>query len=122
MLFPLAAAQFLASYDTQAMNVAISDIVEDLDTTVTGVQTALSLFTLTMAALMIPGSVLTDILGRKRCFVMGVSIYAVGASDRGPVARARLLDPGLVVSRRRGLRADDPADLHHRDCHDSRPD
>ena len=80
MLFPLAAAQFLASYDTQAMNVAISDIVEDLDTTVTGVQTALSLFTLTMAALMIPGSVLTDILGRKRCFVTGVSVYAVGAS------------------------------------------
>jgi MFS family permease len=80
MLFPLAAAQFLASYDTQSMNVAISNIVEDLDTTVTGVQTAISLFTLTMAALMIPGSVLTDILGRKRCFVMGVSVYAVGAS------------------------------------------
>ena len=57
MLFPLAAAQFLASYDTQSMNVAISSIVEDLDTTVTGVQTAISLFTLTMAALMIPGSI-----------------------------------------------------------------
>ena len=80
MLLPLAAAQFLASYDTQAMNVAISEIVQDLDTTVTGVQTALSLFTLTMAALMIPGSVLTDIFGRKRCFVTGVSVYAVGAS------------------------------------------
>jgi MFS family permease len=80
MLIPLAAAQFLASYDTQSMNVAISSIVEDLDTTVTGVQTAISLFTLTMAALMIPGSILTDILGRKRCFVMGVSVYAVGAS------------------------------------------
>ena len=51
------------------MNVAISSIVEDLDTTVTGVQTAISLFTLTMAALMIPGSKLTDIWGRKRCFV-----------------------------------------------------
>jgi MFS family permease len=79
MLLPLALAQFLASYDTQAMNVAISNIAEDLDTTVTGVQTAISLFTLTMAALMIPGSILTDILGRKRCFVMGVSVYAVGA-------------------------------------------
>jgi MFS family permease len=80
MLLPLAAAQFLASYDTQSMNVAISDIAADLDTTVVGVQTAISLFTLTMAALMIPGSVLTDIWGRKRCFVMGVSVYAVGAS------------------------------------------
>jgi len=80
MLFPLAAAQFLASYDTQSMNVAISSIVKDLDTTVTGVQTAISLFTLTMAALMIPGSILTDIWGRKRCFTLGVTVYAVGAS------------------------------------------
>jgi MFS family permease len=80
MLLPLAAAQFLASYDTQSMNVAIGNIVEDLDTTVIGVQTAISLFTLTMAALMIPGSILTDILGRRRCFVMGVSVYAVGAA------------------------------------------
>ena len=79
MLIPLAAAQFLASYDTSSMNVAISSIVEDLDTTVTGVQTALSVFTLTMAALMIPGSKLTDIWGRKRCFVMGLWIYGTGA-------------------------------------------
>src|SRR4029453_3695066 len=79
MLFPLAAAQFLASYDTQSMNVAISAIVHDLDTTVTGVQTAISLFTLTMAALMIPGSKLSDIWGRKRCFTLGLLIYACGA-------------------------------------------
>jgi MFS family permease len=79
MLIPLAAAQFLASYDTSSMNVAISNIVEDLNTTVTGVQTALSLFTLTMAALMIPGSKLTDIWGRKRCFVIGMWTYAAGA-------------------------------------------
>jgi MFS family permease len=79
ILLPLAAAQFIASYDTSSMNVAISDIVEDLDTTVTGVQTAISLFTLTMAALMIPGSKLTDIWGRKRCFTLGLSIYATGA-------------------------------------------
>ena len=52
LVLPLAMAQFLASYDTQAMTVAISQIVEDLDTTVIGVQTAMSIFTLTMAALM----------------------------------------------------------------------
>jgi MFS family permease len=79
MLLPLVLAQFLASYDTSSMNVAISQIVEDLDTTITGVQTAITLFTLTMAALMIPGSKLTDIWGRKRCFVMGVSVYGAGA-------------------------------------------
>ncbi len=79
MLIPLAAAQFLASYDSSSMNVAISSIVEDLDTTVTGVQTAISLFTLTMAALMIPGSKLTDIWGRRRCFRLGLAVYATGA-------------------------------------------
>ena len=61
------------------MNVAIGAIVEDLNTTVTGVQSAISLFTLTMAALMIPGSKLTDIWGRKRCFMIGLSLYGVGA-------------------------------------------
>jgi MFS family permease len=45
---------------------------------VSGVQTAITLFTLTMAALMIPGSKLTDIWGRKRCFVLGLAVYAVG--------------------------------------------
>src|SRR2546429_6852009 len=60
------------------MNVAISAIAKDLGTTVAGVQTAITLFTLTMAALMIPGSKLTDIWGRKRCFVLGLIIYAVG--------------------------------------------
>jgi MFS family permease len=79
ILLPLALAQFLASYDTGSMNVAISRIVEDLNTTVTGVQSAISIFTLTMAALMIPGSKLSDIWGRKRCFVLGLSVYAVGA-------------------------------------------
>ena len=79
MLVPLVLAQFLASYDTSSMNVAIGNIVEDLDTTVTGVQTAITLFTLTMAALMIPGSKLTDIWGRRRCFRLGLAVYATGA-------------------------------------------
>ena len=56
VLLPLCLAQFMNSYDTSAMNVAISNIVSDLDTTVTAVQTALSLYTLVMAAGMITGS------------------------------------------------------------------
>ena len=79
ILLPLALAQFLASYDTSSMSVAISNIAHDLNTTVTGVQTAISLFTLTMAALMITGSKLTDIWGRRRCFIIGVWVYAIGA-------------------------------------------
>ncbi len=78
MILPLALAQFIASYAATNMNVAISAIAKDLGTNVAGVQTAITLFTLTMAALMIPGSKLTDIWGRKRCFVLGLIIYAVG--------------------------------------------
>ena len=78
MILPLALAQFIASYAATNMNVAISAIVNDLHTNVAGVQTAITLFTLTMAALMIPGSKLTDIWGRKRCFVIGLIIYGAG--------------------------------------------
>jgi MFS family permease len=79
MILPLALAQFIASYAATNMNVAISSIAKDLNTTVSGVQTAITLFTLTMAALMIPGSKLSDIKGRKTCFVGGLAIYGVGA-------------------------------------------
>jgi MFS family permease len=79
MILPLALAQFVASYAASNMNVAISAIAKDLGTTVAGVQTAITLFTLTMAALMIPGSKLTDIWGRKKCFLAGLAVYGVGA-------------------------------------------
>jgi MFS family permease len=78
-VLPLALAQFICSYAASNMNVAISTIAKDLGTSVTGIQTAITLFTLTMAALMIPGSKLTDILGRKRCFIAGLTVYGVGA-------------------------------------------
>src|SRR6201987_2840496 len=79
MILPLALAQFIASYAATNMNVAISAIAKDLGPTVAGVQTAITLFPLTMAALMIPGSKLTYIWGRKRCFELGLMIYGVGA-------------------------------------------
>jgi MFS family permease len=79
MLIPLALAQFIASYDSSSMNVALSDIAEDLDTTVTGVQTAMTFFTLVMAAGVITGSRLTDYIGRKFCFQLGIGLYGVGA-------------------------------------------
>src|SRR5258706_2588319 len=78
MILPLALAQFIASYAATNMNVAITAIATDLGTTVAGVQTAITLFTLVMAALMIPGSKLTDIWGRKRSFIVGLIIYAAG--------------------------------------------
>jgi MFS family permease len=79
MLVPLALAQFICSFAGSNMNVMINDISEDLDTTVKGVQTAITLFLLIMAILMIPGSKLTDRWGRKRCFVVGLVLYGIGA-------------------------------------------
>jgi MFS family permease len=79
IVLPLALAQFIASYAASNMNVAISTIAADLNTDVTGIQTTITLFTLTMAALMIPGSKLTDIWGRKFCFILGLAIYGTGA-------------------------------------------
>jgi MFS family permease len=79
ILVPLALAQFICSFAGSNMNVMINDISEDLDTTVRGVQTAITVFLLVMAALMIPAGKLTDRWGRKRCFTAGLIVYGVGA-------------------------------------------
>jgi MFS family permease len=79
LIAPLALAQFICSFAGSNMNVMISDISEDLDTTVKGVQTSITLFLLIMAILMIPCSKLTDRWGRKRCFTAGLTLYGVGA-------------------------------------------
>jgi MFS family permease len=79
ILVPLALAQFICSFAGSNMNVMITDISNDLGTTVQGVQVAITVFLLVMAALMIPGGKLTDRWGRKRCFTIGLIIYAIGA-------------------------------------------
>jgi MFS family permease len=79
ILVPLALAQFICSFAGSNMNVMINDLSVDLDTTVQGVQVAITAFLLVMAALMIPGGKLTDRWGRKRCFVLGLTIYGLGA-------------------------------------------
>jgi MFS family permease len=79
LILPLALAQFICSFAGSNMNVMITDIADDLNTTVQGVQTAITLFLLTMAILMIPCSKLTDRWGRKRCLVGGLALYGVGA-------------------------------------------
>jgi MFS family permease len=89
-LAPLALAQFICSFAGSNMNVMINDITEDLDTTVTGVQAAITLFLLVMAILMIPCSKLTDQWGRKRCFTAGLVLYCIGAL-------LSALSPGLGV-------------------------
>jgi MFS family permease len=78
-LAPLALAQFICSFAGSNMNVMINDITDDLDTTVAGVQAAITLFLLIMAILMIPCSKLSDRWGRKRCFTAGLILYGIGA-------------------------------------------
>ena len=79
ILVPLALAQFICSFAGSNMNVMITDISKDLDTTVQGVQVAITVFLLVMAALMIPAGKLTDRWGRKRCLTMGLALFGVGA-------------------------------------------
>jgi MFS family permease len=79
VLIPLALAQFICSFAGSNMNVMINDISKDLDTSVQGVQVAITIFLLVMAALMIPGGKLTDRYGRKRCFTVGLLVYGIGA-------------------------------------------
>jgi MFS family permease len=75
----LASAQFIMVLDSSVMNVSISQIVVDLNTTVTGVQSAITLYTLVMAAFMLVGAKLGDILGRDRAFGLGLGVYGLGS-------------------------------------------
>jgi MFS family permease len=75
----LAAAQFVMVLDSSVMNVSISQIVADLDTTVTGVQGAITAYTLVMAAFMLVGAKLGDIWGRNRAFGVGLAVYGLGS-------------------------------------------
>src|SRR6478609_11271023 len=79
VLATLAAGQFLMTLDTSVMNVAIATVAEDVGTTVTGIQTAITFYTLVMAALMITGGKVGGILGRKRAFAIGCVIYGAGS-------------------------------------------
>jgi MFS family permease len=75
----LASAQFLMTLDSSVMNVSIASVARDVGTTVTGVQTAITMYTLVMASLMITGGKLGQILGRKRAFALGCVIYGIGS-------------------------------------------
>lgn len=79
VLLLLAMAQFILTLDSTVMNVSISTLVTDLNTTVAGVQSAITFYTLVMAAFMVAGAKIGDIIGRKRAFVIGLVIYGIGS-------------------------------------------
>src|SRR4249919_1747912 len=75
----LAMAMFVLVVDTSLMNVSIASVVQDLDTTVSGVQSAIALEALVSAAFILIGSKVGDLIGRKRAYVLGLLAYAAGA-------------------------------------------
>src|SRR6516225_1854626 len=79
ILLTLASGQFLMTLDSSVMNVSIATVAKDVGTTVTGIQTAITFYTLVMASLMITGGKLGAILGRKRAFGIGCVIYGCGS-------------------------------------------
>lgn len=80
VLVVLAAAQFLMVLDQAVMNVAISQLVEDFDTTVTTIQVVIALYALVMAGLMLTGGKIGDLIGRRRAFAIGLCIYGAGSA------------------------------------------
>ena len=79
VLLTLCAGQFLMALDTSVMNVSIATVAKDLNTTVTGIQSAIVLYTLIMAMLMVTGGKVGSIIGRKRAFMIGLVIYCSGS-------------------------------------------
>lgn len=79
ILMTLCVGQFLMMLDSSVMNVSIATVAKDVGTTVTGIQTAITLYTLVMAAFMITGGKIGQIIGRKRGFAIGCIIYGCGS-------------------------------------------
>ncbi|HEY1853178.1 MAG TPA: MFS transporter [Solirubrobacterales bacterium] len=79
ILLTLCAGQFLMMLDSSVMNVSMATVADDLGTSITGIQTAITLYTLVMAAFMITGGKIGQILGRSRAFAIGCVVYGAGS-------------------------------------------
>ena len=79
VLLTLASGQFLMTLDSSVMNVSIATVAKDVGTTVTGIQTAITLYTLVMAMFMVTGGKIGGIIGRRRAFAIGCVIYGAGS-------------------------------------------
>ena len=90
VLLTLCAGQFLMALDSSVMNVSIATVAKDLGTSITGIQSAIVLYTLVMAMLMVTGGKVGSIIGRKRAFLVGLVIYCSGSLTTA-------LSPNLAV-------------------------
>ena len=99
-LIALATAQFVMVLDQSVMNVSISALTKDFDTTVTTIQAVITLYCLVMAMLMLAGAKIGDIIGRRRAFAVGLVIYGCGSGLTAAVADRGGPGPGVVDPRR----------------------
>ena len=100
VLAALAAGQFVMALDSSVMNVSIPVVAEDVGTDVTGIQTAITMYTLVMAAFMITGGKIGAMIGRKRAFMIGCVIYAAGSLTTALSQSLPHVDVRLVAARR----------------------
>ncbi len=96
-LVALATAQFVMVLDQSVMNVSISQLVHDFDTTVPTIQAVITLYCLVMAMLMLTGGKIGDIIGRRRAFVIGLVIYAVGSATTAAAPTVAVLALGWSI-------------------------
>src|SRR6476660_4359461 len=96
-LVALAAAQFLMVLDQSVMNVSISTLVKDFDTTVSTIQGVITLYCLVMAMFMLTGAKIGDIIGRRRAFVVGLIIYGCGSAMTAAAPTVAVLALGWSV-------------------------
>ncbi len=93
----LAAAQFLMVLDQAVMNVSISQLVDDFDTSVTAIQAVITLYSLVMAMFMVTGGKIGDLMGRRKAFIIGLCIYAVGSAMTAAAPTVGVLTLGWSV-------------------------
>ena len=96
-LIALAIAQFVMVLDQSVMNVSITQLVSDFDTSVTTIQAVITLYCLVMAMLMLTGGKIGDIIGRRRAFTIGLVIYAVGSAITAVAPTVAVLTLGWSI-------------------------
>src|SRR3954469_22844913 len=114
VLITLAAGQFLMTLDSSVMNVAIATVAEDVGTTITGIQTAITLYTLVMAMLMISGGKIGSMIGRRRAVAIGCVVFRVRAAATPPGPEPSGAHPRLVGPGGHRCRADPAGDRRAR--------
>src|SRR4051812_4719945 len=97
VLLTLAAGQFLMTLDSSVMNVAIATVAKDVGSTVTGIQTAITLYTLVMAMFMVTGGKIGSMIGRRRAFAIGCVVYGAGSLTTAVAPNLAILIAGWSV-------------------------